>query len=110
MKRLLVVYDKSIEYRGRDSYLKAIKKEILEARRLTMQDIDFNNNDFGIIKKRIKMESKQEELLKTIDKLEVCVRNKLLLASGDNGVLEEMGYIVKDIDNQLMEIIKELQG
>lgn len=55
------------------------------------------------------MKNKQEELLKTIDKLEVCVRNKLLLANGSNGVLEEMGYIVKDIDNQLVEIMKELQ-
>lgn len=55
------------------------------------------------------MENKQEELLKTIDKLELCVRNKLLLATGENGILEELGYIVKDIDNQLVEIMKELQ-
>ena len=55
------------------------------------------------------MESKQEELLKTIDKLETCVRNKLLFANGGNGVLEELGYIVKDIDQQLLEICKELQ-
>ena len=55
------------------------------------------------------MRNKQEKLLKTIDKLELCVRNKLLLATGGNGVLEELGYIVKDIDNQLVEIMKELQ-
>lgn len=55
------------------------------------------------------MIKKQEELLKTIDKLEICVRNKLLFANGENGIIEELGYIVKDIDQQLLEICKELQ-
>ena len=55
------------------------------------------------------MENKQGKLLKTIDKLEVCVRNKLLLATGENGILEELGYIVQDIDSQLVEILRELQ-
>ena len=55
------------------------------------------------------MIQKQEELLKTIDKLEICVRNKLLFANGGNGIIEELGYIVKDIDQQLLEICKELQ-
>lgn len=55
------------------------------------------------------MKNKQEELLKTIDKLEVCVRNKLLLATDDNGILEELGYMVQDIDSQLVEILRELQ-
>ena len=38
MKRLLVVYDKNIKDKGRDSYLKAIKREIPTARIIDLKD------------------------------------------------------------------------